>query len=506
MPANKLKTIRQLAQLRAALGAKGKKVALCHGVFDLVHPGHIKHLEAARRQADALFVTVTPDRHVNKGPGRPVFSQQLRAQSLAALEPVSYVAVNEWPTAVETIAAIKPDFYFKGSEYADHGRDITGGIAKEEAAARSCGAEIRYTGEITFSSTELLNKFFGVFSPEEEAFLNGFRRKYSAQDAIAMIQGARGMKALVVGDAIIDEYHYCRGLGKPPKDNIISAKFIREERFAGGALACANHLAGICGRVDLLTCLGARDSCEDFARAKLARNVRPVFFRRENGRTTIKRRFVDEAFLSKLFEIEIIDDTPLPPKTDDAIARHLSKIIGGYDLVLVSDFGHGLISPQLLKILERAKFLALNAQTNSANAGYNLVTKYRRADYICVDEPEIRLAARDRYGDLKNIVKSISRGMKCRRVCITRGHNGALARDAKTGFAEVPAFAKNIVDRVGAGDSFLAFTAPLAASGAPADMLAFIGSAAAAIKVGIVCNREPVNPVSLCKFINTLLK
>src|SRR5437867_10418479 len=105
---SKVRRLREVADAVAALRGGGKKVIHCHGVFDLLHIGHIKHLEAARKLGDVLVVTITPDRFVNKGPHRPAFPERLRAEALASLACVDYVAVNEWPTAVETIRTLKP--------------------------------------------------------------------------------------------------------------------------------------------------------------------------------------------------------------------------------------------------------------------------------------------------------------------------------------------------------------------------------------------------------------
>src|SRR5436853_363146 len=111
---NKIRRIDDLARVTAAMQAQGKKIVHCHGVFDLLHIGHIKHLEAARHLGDALVVTLTPDRFVNKGPHRPAFPERLRAEALASLACVDFVGINEWPTAVETIRKLRPDFYVKG--------------------------------------------------------------------------------------------------------------------------------------------------------------------------------------------------------------------------------------------------------------------------------------------------------------------------------------------------------------------------------------------------------
>lgn len=148
-----------LARRAAELRANGKTVVYCHGCFDLMHPGHIKYFQAARAMGDALIVTVTPDRFVDKGPGRPVFGEMLRAECIAALECVDAVAVNRWPTAEETLRLLRPSIYVKGQEF-DGRPDKTGKLQKEHAVLAEIGSQMRYTHEIVFSSTELLNKFF----------------------------------------------------------------------------------------------------------------------------------------------------------------------------------------------------------------------------------------------------------------------------------------------------------------------------------------------------------
>lgn len=503
----KIKTIDELAAISAKLRAEGKTIVLCHGVYDLLHPGHLRHLEAARREGDALIVTITRDEWVGKGPGRPVFNQRLRAETLAALQAVDYVAVNEWKLAEETIKRIKPHVYAKGSDYRDREKDVTGGIHKEEAAVRAVGGRLHFTDEITFSSTELLNEHFGVYPEEAQAWLKDFRATFTLDRVGEALERIKGLKVLVIGDTIVDEYSYCTAMGKSPKETIVSTRYVNEEKFAGGILACANHIAGFCRDVDLVTVLGRQEPQEEFIRRHLKPNVEPTFFLRDDARTIVKRRFVDPAFLTKMFEVSFLTDTPLPPGAEKPVAEHLLKTLGRYDLVLVADYGHGFLSRALVELLsERAKFLAVNTQTNSANVGYNLITKYPRVDYICIDEPEMRLAAGEKFGDLEPIITRISAATRNRRTAVTRGHLGCIMHDRDLGFVEVPVFSTRIVDRVGAGDAFLSVTAPLAAAGEPAELLGFIGNAAGALAVTIVCNRTAVDPVPLMKFMTALLK
>ena len=155
----KLLTINELALRLSDYKSKGKKIVLCHGCFDLMHPGHIKHFQAAKRMGDILVVTVTPDKYVDKGPGRPVFNQELRAECIAALECVDYVAVNEWPTAEETLRVLRPHYYVKGQEF-EKLEDKAGKVQRECKIVQEIDAEMRFTYEIVFSSTRLLNTYF----------------------------------------------------------------------------------------------------------------------------------------------------------------------------------------------------------------------------------------------------------------------------------------------------------------------------------------------------------
>jgi len=151
--------LEELNQEIHALKSASKKIVQCHGCFDLMHPGHIKYFQASKRMGDILVVTVTPDVYVDKGSDRPVFNQDLRAESIAALECVDYVAINKWPTAEKTLRLLRPDIYVKGQEFQKL-EDETGKIQKEYDVIKEIGAELRFTHEIVFSSTELLNKYF----------------------------------------------------------------------------------------------------------------------------------------------------------------------------------------------------------------------------------------------------------------------------------------------------------------------------------------------------------
>lgn len=505
---SKIKSIDELSKILADLRKKGKRLVHCHGVFDLLHPGHIKHFEAAKKKGDILVVTITKDEYVNKGPGRPIFNQGLRAESIAAIECVDFVAINEWPAAVETIRKLRPHFYVKGSDYADKNDDLTGKIYEEEKAVRSIGGAIHFTDEVSFSSTALINTFFTPYPEEAKDFLQRFRKYYTSKDIIDRLKKIEDIKILVIGDIIIDEYHYCSAMGKSQKDNIIATKFLNDEIFAGGVLAAANHLAGFCKNITLLSVIGIKNDYKNFIASHLKPDIKTNFYYRQDAPTVVKRRFVDPNFLSKIFEICYLEDANhIPPQLENEICSYLSANIKKFDLVLVTDFGHGLITPKIVKILsKKAEFLAVNVQTNSANIGFNLITKFPRADYICIDEPELRLACHDRFSNLEKLILKISKQLNCERIIITRGHKGSLVYAKKEGFSEISVFSKEIVDRIGAGDAYFSLTSPCVFKNNPMEIVGFIGNAVGAMKVLIVGNRSPVEPVPLFKYISTLIK
>lgn len=503
---DKLKTLAELGSLLEQARADGRQVVLCHGVFDLVHPGHIRHLEAARGEGDLLVVTITPDRFVNKGPGRPVFNQRLRAETLSALQCIDYVAINEWPTAVETIHLLQPAVYVKGKDYIERSADVTGKIHEEERAILTVGGRIHFTQDITFSSTNLLNAHFDVFPVETATYLRQFRKQYSAADVVSKLQALKRLNVLVIGDTIVDEYHFCRPYGMASKSATIAAQFINEERYAGGALAVANHLASFCDRVDLVSCLGEQDSCEAFVRQHLRPNIQAKLFFRPDAPTVTKRRYVQPFLATKLFEIAFFNDRPLPTAQAQEFCEHLLHTVPNYDLVVVADFGHGLLDATAIKIIcERARYLALNVQLNSINNGYNVITKYQRADYVCIDEEEARLATYARYAPLNELVQSLAASMSCQMMTVTRGYRGSITYQPEQRFIETPVLSSEVIDTIGAGDAYLSLTAACACSNMAPELIGFVGNAVGALAVKIIGNKSAVESVPLYKFIHTLL-
>jgi rfaE bifunctional protein nucleotidyltransferase chain/domain len=507
-PRDKVRTIAEVAAIAEHCRRSGQTVVQAHGTFDLLHLGHVRHLEAARKLGDLLVVTVTADQFVNKGPGRPVFNGDLRAEMLATLEYVDWVAINDAPDAVTAIEHIRPSIYIKGQDYQNPQGDITGKITLERSAVEAHGGRIHFTDEVTFSSTELINRHLNIFEPHIREHLDTLRKGGGLDEICELIERVANYRVLLVGDAIIDEYQYVLPMHKTPKENMIATRYQDRELFAGGVFAAANHVASFCKQVDIVTCFGDFDSHEDLVRQSLKPNIGLRSFTRSSAPTTLKRRFVDPSYMRKLFEVYFMNDEPLTPDVQRDVDRTIAEMAPDYDVVICADFGHGLVAQSSIDALtSNSRFLAVNTQSNSANLGYNLITKYKRADYICIDAPEVRLAMSDRLSNVGDLARRLAEEhVDCSKIIITQGKHGCVTFESDGIAHTIPAFAKNIVDTVGAGDAFLAVTAPLVATGAPMSRVGFIGNVVGALKVEIVGHRRSIEKAALIKGITGLLK
>jgi rfaE bifunctional protein nucleotidyltransferase chain/domain len=504
---NKIRRIDELARATAALQAQGKKIVHCHGVFDLLHIGHIKHLEAARQLGDALVVTLTPDRFVNKGPHRPAFPERLRAEALASLACVDFVGINEWPTAVETIQRIRPNFYVKGIVREAGKRDHTNAIQMEEDAVKAAGGELVLTDEETFSASTLINRFMDVFAPETKTFLEQFRAKHTPEEIVGYLQAIRKLKVLIVGETIVDEYQFCSVMGKSGKEPVLAALHNRTEQYAGGILAIANHVSNFCDNVTLLSSIGDVNSCEDFILSKLNKNITPRFIRVAGAPTIIKRRFLEEYLAAKLFEVYVMRNDALPAAAEAEFCRDLENLAASHDVVIVADYGHFLMTDRAVDIVcKRSKFLAVNTQTNAGNRGFNTISKYPRADFVSLGEPEVRLDTRNNSGDLEKLALAVSQKINSKTLIVTSGARGCLIQDREHGACRVPAFAIRVVDRVGAGDAVLGLTAPCATLNVPPQALGFIANVVGAEACTILGHRTFIEPTSLYRHITSLMK
>ena len=503
----KIKTLEEVSQILAAEKLEGRAIVQCHGVFDLLHIGHIKHFEEAKQMGDILVVSITPDQFVNKGPGRPAFTTSLRLQALSALESVDYVVANRWQTAEKAIKLLRPDIYCKGPDYKNHDEDITGKISNEESAVNSVGGKLLYTDDVTFSSSNLLNRYGNLHSGEQEAFIKNISVNNSFESINLKINSLQDLKVLIVGETIIDQYVFCEALGKSGKEPVLVLRDLETQEYLGGALAIARHLSDFCTDVSVLSFLGENNEYQSFIENNIEDNISLNFLNKSNSPTIVKRRFVDNIDRKKILGVYSINDNSLSESEENNFIQSLDRLSKENDVIVVSDYGHGVITPKIAEFISQTdKFVSLNAQVNAANIGTHSIKKYHDVNCLIINENELRHELRQRDEDVIKISKELKAMVKAKYMSVTRGKNGAfLLNDAK-GQVNCPGFASKVVDKIGSGDALLALLTVCLYANIEDDLSLFIASLAAAQSVESIGNSSHVSKVMLMKTISHFLK
>lgn len=496
-------------EVRPLLKAENKTIALCHGVFDLVHPGHIIHFEQARGMADILVVSITAAEFVRKGPGRPYFNDNMRLKFLSAIACVDYVLLSEGYTVNDIIEAVEPDIYVKGSEYADEAADVTGGITKERELVERHGGRIQFTSGQVYSSTRLINTEMSGLTEEVRRYMESFKTKHSMEEITGYAQKAKKLKVLVVGDVIVDRYTYCNVQGLMSKDMGYSARLRSTEEYLGGAVAVARHLASFSEDVTLMSVMGSEEEMRLKFFDEVSGNIRLKLTYSSEFPTIIKHRYLTRNTKREEYR-KIFAITNIPEKMrldDESLARFKKRLceeIESYDVVFLCDFGHGLVDEETMEIIQKgAKYLVLNCQTNSSNHGLNIITKYKRADAFSLDQMELKLAYPALAGDEDMALMELCRHLG-HRGWLTRGSLGASwVEDNEVGTC--PAFTLTVKDTVGAGDAFMSVAGIFSAAGAPVEVGTFMGNIGGALGTNIVGNKESVEKVNVLKYASTLM-
>lgn len=495
--------IKSVEELRKIIGPRPrkKKVIMCHGVFDVVHPGHLRHLLYAKSKADILIASITADAHISKGQYRPHIPQDLRALNLAAFEIVDYVIIDSEATPLKNISRLQPDFFAKGYEYtADN---TTPKTHEEKEVLESYGGKIIFTpGDIVYSSTKLID--LAPPSIRLETLLTLMHRhKLTFGSLRGSLDKLKGKKVHVVGDTIVDSYTQTAMIGGQAKTPTMSVLYERRDDYIGGAAVVAEHLRAAGAQVVFSTVLGD-DALKDFVLNGLKKSgveCRPVI---DSTRpTTNKNAIVAGGY--RLLKIDTLDNRTI----SDEILDKLAKTVKGTscDAVVFSDFRHGIFNrrtiPRLVKAIPPKAYKVADSQVASR---WGNITEFKNFDLITPNEREARFALADQDSGIRPLASALYDSANCKTLILKLGERGVLTCRSKNhefldSFAVVDSFVDRLVDAVGAGDALLAY-ATLAMLVTKSDTVAtIIGSMAAACE----CERDgnvPITPGDVHKKID----
>jgi rfaE bifunctional protein kinase chain/domain len=469
-----------------------KKVIMCHGTFDVVHPGHVRHLIYAKTKGDILVVSVTADQHIMKANVRPYVPEELRAVNLAAFEMVDYVIIDRDPTPLPNLRRIQPDYFAKGYEY------FNGGVhpkTKEEIdVLQSYGGEIIFTpGDIVYSSSHLIEMAPpNIASDKLMLLMEGEGLSFGdLRDAVKKITGLR---VHVVGDTIVDSYTQCSMIGGMTKTPTMSVRFEEKQDFTGGAGVVAKHLRAAGAEVVFSTVMGNDALKDQVVQDVEAQGVRCLPIVDATRPTTNKNAIVVGGY--RLLKVDTLDNRSISEKI---LAELCNQVMDtNVDAVVYSDFRHGIFNrhtiPSLIQAIPPHTFRVADSQVASR---WGNILEFKGFDLITPNEREARFALGDQDSVVRPLGAELYKRAECKTLMLKLGDRGMIVfRDRPEGdirnFFIIDSFAERAVDPIGAGDALLAY-ATLAMIAVRSDVIAgILGAFAAAIE----CEQDGNAPVA----------
>lgn len=461
----KILGLSRLLEVAAEARRQGKVVVQCHGCFDIVHPGHVRYLEFARRQGDLLIVTLTADAAISKSTASPYIPEELRAENIAALELVDYVYIDPSPTAESVLDALKPDIYVKGAEY-ETSSDPR--FLRERSIVETNGGRVIFSsGETVFSSTRLIASMAAQTDLERQKLALVRRRHQVTRAALFdALEGFRHLRVAVLGDLILDRYVFCDTIDVAGESPMMALAELREERFVGGAAIVARHLASLGARPFLVSTTAVHDDSEVVS----VLNEEGVEHHLVATRPALveKTRYLVEH--NKLLKVDKAARIPLDTRVEREVARVLLDRLDRIDALIICDFGYGTVTAGLLRQLLPAcveRGIVVTADT-AGSRGH--LAEFQQVALLCPTERELRAILNDFDGGLSSVAWEVMGKTQAKHLIVTMGDRGVVVFTRPTLEADspgwsgrlrsehIPSLSEHSVDRLGSGAALLAVT------------------------------------------------
>ncbi|MEI6095089.1 MAG: PfkB family carbohydrate kinase [Gammaproteobacteria bacterium] len=500
---HKIKTIEELAKIVGSF-PRDKTVVMCHGVFDVVHPGHMRHLIYAKGKADILVASLTADHHISKGEYRPHIPQNIRAVNLAAFEMVDYVIIDQNITPLENLKKLQPDFFAKGYEYS--GKAKPKKTREEEELIESYGGQMLFTpGDVVYSSSKFINMEAPMIRLEKLAAVME-AENISIKDLIASLHTQNPITIHVVGDTIVDGITYTNVIGGQIKTPTLSVRLESQENYVGGAGIVAKHLQAAGANVVFTTVLGEDPLAEFVLNDLQAAGVTVQVIVDKNRPTTFKNAIVASNY--RLVKIDTLDNSSI---SDAILEQFVDKIASTKaDAVIFSDFRHGIFNKrtidELIAAIPDTCFKVADSQVASR---WGNITEFQGFDLITPNEREARFALGDQDSGVRPLAARLYDEAKCKTLILKLGERGSITCSSsdtapKNSSVFVDTFADHVIDPVGSGDALLAYSTLALVKGYSPIISSILGSMAAACECEVDGN-IPISTEDVIKKIQQVV-
>jgi rfaE bifunctional protein kinase chain/domain/rfaE bifunctional protein nucleotidyltransferase chain/domain len=505
-PKDKILTPEKLAEVREQLREDGQTVVQCHGCFDIVHPGHIRYLQFARDQGDALIVSVTGDESIDKGLDRPYINEKLRAENLAALEFVSYVCVDHHEWAGPVLEQLKPDIYVKGKEYETKSDPR---FAQEKQLVEDYGGKVVFSsGDVVYSSTYIIDQFRDEFELEDQK-IGAYCRRHdiTGEGLESHLDDLSNQNILVLGDPVLDHYVQCEDRGVASESPMLSVSPVHEEWHVGAAGLIARQLRSLGAESTFLTALSEDGYADQLATRLQNDDVRLETVAVDDRPTFVKTRYlVDD---QKVFKVNRGRYAPASSRATDELAERLDELMDEHDALIATDFGYGLFGPKLIAAIsdvmedhDKPYFV------DASGSGTSSLLDFKEPTVATPTEDELRFAFGDKESGLSHLAVNYFERTDAEFLALTLGKRGSLLFYPPDGEGEekrsqteyLPALLQHPLDPVGAGDVFLSALASSMVSEADAAESMYLGAALAAIHITRMGN-DPVPQTTLRSYL-----
>ena len=481
----------------------GKTIGLVHGVFDVVHIGHLLYFEEAKKKVDYLIASITSDKFVNKSPMKPIFNANDRKKLLSSNKFIDFVVISNDYTAINIINSIKPNLYFKGREYKNIKNDLSGNLQKEILAVKKNNGKIYFTNTKVHSSSKIINEKFNYLTPDALKYIKSKNLNNIKEIFKKKIRSNK--KILLIGDPILDIYTKVEPTGKSNKSSIISSRFIKNDSYLGGSLLVANILSNFTNNVYFV--YPSNKDNDQIIKKNLNNKIKLIKIKSE-AKIIEKIKFYDRYNFLKLFQLTHNETDVYSKNNKKSLINFINKNEKNFQKILIFDYGYYSVFDDLVKLTNKKnKKYVINCQTNAYNFGFNIPTKFKRGSVLCVDEMEFRLCVGDNKTNLKELLnKNKNRFKDFDNFIVTSGKYGChILEKSKIKF--IPTLIDRAKDTIGCGDVFLTFFTLCKMTGLlKSEDSALIAHIASGIHAHQDGNKNVLNYEKMVEVTNNILK